>query len=369
MNVRNYVAGKKSGVNSAPRRVEYAGLRPCLQEVDWPLSQRSAVLGPRVKNSVIIVTSKNHSERLTKTLDGWASSEIDTILLDDSTTEAERDRNLRLAKRASVVYHGQQAQRRTLANIPRSLRTGLVSPLGSRGWTLGTCRNYSLLLALVRGYDGVLLVDDDILPTGRLLARSSLALLEEFEFVGAHTEGFPDDSVVGHIARSVGVTQYDFITGQYLALRTGIRECFFPEVYNEDLIFLLLQAHLKGAARCGSIRQLTPRRQTLNPRRAMAQEAGEIHVEGLIQAKHREGASLLRSDRFWRGVRQFRESCIVELLDSLDEARVDAGIKPLRAALGVTRRLKPSAFARFYEEYELKKAQWVALQSSVSRSR
>jgi hypothetical protein len=344
--------------------VAYPSLSEFFTEVKPGGSAQKARRGPQGR-SAIVITTKNHSDRLSHTLSRWSSLGIETILLDDSTTSAERGRSMELARESSVLYHGIREQRFLLRNVPVPLRRSFISPLGSPGWTLGKCRNYSLLVGLGLGYERLLLVDDDILPVSPSGPLATLALLDRFEYVGARTEGFPDDSVVGHLARGSGVVQYDFITGQYLAVRSEVRNRFFPDIYNEDLIFLLQDTRKESMARCGTVRQLTPPNPNLTTRRALIQEPGEIYVEGLIHAARSTEDGLLNSHRFWAAILRFRRTCLEELLR---RKRVEASTRDGRLLCRVldrTRRMKPATFARFHERYVTAQSRWVTLQSRV----
>lgn len=351
----------------APAAIEYIPVTPFLTEVRQPRPSRTnrETLDSDV---AIIINSKDHSDRLERTLDSWTATGLETVVLDDSSRPNERRRTERLAGRAGAKYHGQHEQRALLNREGVSLRSGFISPLGSSGWTLGRCRNYALLLGLAEGYDRLLLADDDILPRTRSTPTRSLSLLDEFDFVGARTTGFPDDSVVGHIARRVGVVQYDFITGQYLALRSNPREYFFPDVYNEDLIFLLLQVKRAKMARWGRVSQLVPSGRTLSISRAITQELGEVHFEGLVQASRVDGESLLTSRDFWTEILDFRRRCLEDLLTRRGVKVVPRDFLLLRRVLAVSRQLNPAVFADFYERYAGMKTRWIALQSRIMKS-
>jgi len=317
------------------------------------------VIGP--KTAIIIVT-KDRVERLRTTLPKIAVMPCPVILIDDSTTSASRRRVAAIASRWDIQYHGRTQQKSTLASARIKDLGGLVAPLGTPGWTLGFCRNYTLLLARAMGFDRVVLMDDDIvLPSQDLLART-LSLLTDFHYAGAHTIGLPDDSVVGHVARRLGVVQYDFVTGQYLGVRCRLQPSFFPNEYNEDLLFLLLGAGDGTIARYGTVRQLQHGPSGLSIGRALSEEEGEVHCEGCIRVAISGNRMALRDSKFWVDVLEFRWKSLLDLIARDQEWGNSIYTPLLTSVLDRSRRLDPRTFVTFYDSYFSAIPRWVALQ-------
>jgi hypothetical protein len=215
------------------------------------------------------------------------------------------------------------------------------------------------------GYRRLLLVDDDMEPTTPETAVTTLGLLDRFDFVGAHTEGYPDDSVIGHIARGAGVIQYSFITGQYLGLRSTVRQTFFPPIYNEDLVFLILQLRGGLAARSGRVRQLVPEPGGSLVRRAISQEPGEVHFEGCTWAALGGGFDSLSEEAFWSEVLDFRVRCLRDLLSKPPIASSQVATRIIRAVRSFTQTLRPQDFVDFYASYQALSERWIELQESI----
>ena len=341
--------------------VDYPGLDSFLEEIE---EFSSADIELPHSSSVVVVMTKNHPERLAVSLRHWTSLSIPTILLDDSSNPDHQQASRRLARAAGITYHGSAEQIDFLSTRESVDVSTFVTHLGARGWTLGPCRNYATLVALSAGASRLLLVDDDIIPATPSISHLSLGLLGRFDYAGAHTMGFPDDSVVGHIARDVGISQYDFITGQYLAMRLEPRPEFFPRRYNEDLIFLLAQLGRATFARCGRVVQLTPPDGALSSRRAVGQELGEVLVEGLIQAIETKSPDQLEGSAYWEGILEFRRRCIDELLAKARASRVRGAKRILELVRDSDERLDSQVLADLARAYHAQGAEWLKVQKA-----
>ena len=316
--------------------------------------------------SAVVVVTRDHVDRLRTTLPRIAGGHCPVILLDDSTNALARGRCMRLAKRLDIAYHGLREQRSVLSGVSPSLIEGLVAQLGTPGWTLGLCRNYSLLLARYMGIEKLILVDDDItLPSQHMLART-LNLLGDFDFAGAKTVGLADDSVVGHLARRLGIVQYDFVTGQYLGVRCRLQRSFFPNEYNEDLVFLLLGANQGRIARCGTVRQLHRGHAGMGVERALSQEAGEIHCEGCIRAAIEGTPAALQESGFWKAILAFRVRALRDLLARDRDWGGNESSHLLSQVISRASSFPPSGFAQFYRNYFATVPRWIDLQEALS---
>lgn len=315
--------------------------------------------------SALIVITKNRVDRLRRTLPRLASWAPEAIVVDDSTSMRARSASSNLAARLGAMYHGPMEQKRMLSDVPTSLLDGMVTPLGTPGWTLGMCRNYAVLLGRSLSFERFVMVDDDILLPSRRLLWTTLGLLSHFDYVGARTAGLPDDSVVGHVARRHGIVQYDFITGQYLGMRTGIQRAFFPNVYNEDLIFLLQVATQSNLARHGVVRQLQDGSAGPKAERALFQEIGEAHFEGGVRAAMSRRTFDLCSPALWRTALRFRRACLRDILERENERGSLESVALLRRVLALNRTFRPLNFALYYRRYFETIPRWIELQEAV----
>ncbi len=315
--------------------------------------------------SAILVTTKNRPDRLMSTLPRLAGSSLGVVVIDDSSTSRAAASTNRICRKVGVTYHGRKEQELALKPVPPHLLDGLIAPLGASGWTLGMCRNYSLLLSRILGFERIILIDDDIsIPNDDFPART-VSLLKGFDFAGARTVGLPDDSVVGHIARRHGVVQYDFVTGQYLGVRTRVQPAFFPNEYNEDLIFLMLAAGKGKVARYGTVRQLKRGSSRYSLEKATSQERGEIHSEGCMRAVISGQTESLTDTSYWENILNIRMQGLQDLL-AREREWGGEHLDTLKGVVQVSKRFLPKDFSSFYRVYFDAVPRWVNLQEIIS---
>jgi hypothetical protein len=152
-------------------------------------------------------------------------------------------------------------------------------------------RNLGVLLARMLGWGSVLFLDDDVLGMDvESLARTRTLLAAEtpggdVEAVGWSFEAFADNSVVCHAHRSTGGVQNTFIGAGGLAVRVHAGTPFFPNVYNEDWLFLYDNVARGRVLLAGGMIQLS-----YDPfdhaARAEHQEFGDLFAESLFALLH-----------------------------------------------------------------------------------
>jgi hypothetical protein len=179
---------------------------------------------------------------------------------------------------------------------------------------VGSKRNLGLAIAVALGWEYLLLVDDDIgaAATGPTLNPGQLAHAltvmtgdARLRAIGWTLEDYDDNSVVGHARPLAGLPQGIFIGGGALLVRCGAELPFFPDIYNEDWLFLIALAggspdprQALGLGGRVHQRSYAPFR----PARARSEEAGEIIGECLMNLLEDHGS---RYDRgltpgYWR---------------------------------------------------------------------
>lgn len=146
-------------------------------------------------------------------------------------------------------------------------------------------RNLGVLLARLRRWHSVLFLDDDIAEVDEAAVWRGAAALGVESMVGLPVDDFPDNSVVCHANRHSGRTQDTFVSGAALLVDCRRINSFFPEVYNEDWMFLCRSLARRKVAATGSARQLEydP---FAEPDRARDEEFGEVLAEGLNNLLH-----------------------------------------------------------------------------------
>ncbi len=302
--------------------------------------------------NLITIITKNNPQRLVRTLGQFVECPHDVMIIDDSTSDESRNLYISKYLHSKIRYHGRKEQVDVLKNIRVAGIRKFIPRLGLEGWTLGLSRNYALLLAAYFGYQHLLMVDDDILIENPDVINASFDLLHRYWVVGARTVGMNDDSIIGHLFRRVGVQQYDFITGQYMGVNLRKVSYFFPNLYNEDLIFAAFQGFGTKFARCGVVRQLDSDYLGDMKSRSLFQEFGEILLDGTVLAVAGRKLEQLVSSEFWREIIQDRTLEIMELQKRLDRVQRDPlTSRVCRSVRNYHRNIKPHDFARFFVEY------------------
>lgn len=166
-------------------------------------------------------------------------------------------------------------------DLPKLLTNELLeeTPFASRG-DLAKKRNLALLLSWMAGWKRAFFLDDDIYAVSPADVRAAAGLLDEFDVIGMHNGGFPDNSVVCHGYRRLGGTQAQFIGGGTLAFAPPRTRSFFPSTYNDDWFFMLGFGQPSRLATTGIMRQ-KEYKPFANPDRARREEFGDVLGEGL----------------------------------------------------------------------------------------
>lgn len=302
-----------TGGGGAFREVDEAALASLL--VDIQVAPAWASAAP--EDAAVIVFTKASLERLSQTLPRVAAGRVPVIVLDDSPGEDTRD--WVKANFPWLSYHGREEQRSLLARASLRDLEHFLSPLGESTWQLGYCRNYAVVLARLSGIARILMLDDDIVIEDPSFCARMLGLLDRFDAVGSRTLGMPDDSVIGHLQRVIGWDSNSFISGQCMAIRVPAVEYSFPNIYNEDWIFALLQSTAGSIARYSGVIQLEYDPFAGMLEKALFQEFGEVLCDGLACAIAVHGdKSLLTTDDFWRLSCMKRRDELVELTKALE---------------------------------------------------
>jgi len=146
-------------------------------------------------------------------------------------------------------------------------------------------RNLGVLLARLQGWRSVLFLDDDIDKVDEAALWRGAAALGVESMVGLPVDHYPDNSVVCHANRHSGGGQETFVSGAALLVDCRQVNSFFPEVYNEDWMFLCRSLAKRKVAATGSVSQIEydP---FAEPDRAGDEEFGEVLAEGLTNLMH-----------------------------------------------------------------------------------
>jgi len=161
------------------------------------------------------------------------------------------------------------------------------SPLSYGGEKdIGQKRNFALQLARTMGWEMIVFLDDDIVVTNAHLDKAiDLLVHGNASVVGFNARLYPDLSVAMHAHRWLHNSIDNFLGTGIMAIKTTTPFLsFFPHIYNEDWLFVLLYRLLDegNLVWAGSVRQ-TRYDPFKNPQRALSEEAGDLLGESLFK--------------------------------------------------------------------------------------
>jgi len=215
----------------------------------------------------------------------------------------------------------------------------LAGTIFERRTDLSTKRNLALVLSHKLRWKRIIFLDDDIrVPDPGDLSRAA-GLLDAHTAVGLGIAGFPDNSVVCHAFRAVGGSQETFIGGGALAVAMKRNRSFFPNIYNDDWLFVLdAGKRLQSVASVGQVLQYPY--DPYRVERARAEEFGDVLAEGIFwlldQGKPASDGDLAHWRDFLEHRRRFIEQVrsMVESQTDIDSTVRTRMEEALTAALG-----------------------------------
>lgn len=177
-------------------------------------------------------------------------------------------------------------------------------------------RNLGLLLARLMRWQSVMFLDDDIQKVHRPDVARGVGALGSLDAVGLIVDDYPDNSVVCHANRLISGRQDVFASGAALIARGQINS-FFPEIYNEDWLFMFGSLALGRVAATGPVWQV-PYDPFAKPERAEAEEFGDLLAEGLVGLlQERQPLGQARDHKFWTRCLEGRRAFIESIMDDL----------------------------------------------------
>jgi hypothetical protein len=236
--------------------------------------------------------------------------------------------------------------------LPNFATSGFAAAFVGAHGDLSTKRNLGLLIGRAAGWSTLLFLDDDIHGFRRTAVHRAVGSLEHFAAVGMPARTFPDNSVVCHARRFVpGARQGVFVSGSALAVRLDRADSFFPEIYNEDWLFLAPHLDGRDVAAGGPVRQL-PYDPFSIPDRATAEEFGDVLGEGLIGHLHHDSLSRPPSVRYWRAFLRGRARFIAEAVESCaaqasENKEARAALRALGRAENARAKIRPEILAEY----------------------
>jgi hypothetical protein len=202
-------------------------------------------------------------------------------------------------------------------------------------------RNLGLIIGRLAGWPSLLFLDDDIRGLSASEVRQATGALDQYAAVGMPARDFPDNSVVCHARRVFrGEEQDVFVSGSALAVNVLAADSFFPEIYNEDWLFLAPHVDRRQVSASGKVRQdfYNP---FDDPARASKQEFGDVLAEGIYSHLHGGTLDVPPTARYWKAFLDDRGALIRR---AIGHCRRQASGNPV--ARDALRSLKQSAAAQ-----------------------
>jgi hypothetical protein len=242
--------------------------------------------------------------------------------------------------------------------------------VGSHG-DLSRKRNIGLVLGRLAGWRTMLFLDDDIVGLEPVRVKRAVAALGHNAAVGMPAQCFPDNSVVCHARRVAdhlapplgGQEQGVFVSGSALAVNLQRVDSFFPDIYNEDWLFLAPHLDRRDVASFGSVVQLAYDPFEL-PYRAAAQEFGDVLAEGLVGFLHSARLHRPPPIDYWEAFLLQGRAAFISLAMQVCQAAlvVDAraarALKALRIAAQVRSTITAAALAEYVDAWIHDLAVW-----------
>jgi hypothetical protein len=164
---------------------------------------------------------------------------------------------------------------------------------------------------------------------------------------------FPDNSIAGHAHRASGAEQDVFVSGSALVVCEPATDSFFPDIYNEDWLFLAQHLDRREVSSVGSVTQ-----EEYDPfkdaGRAGAQEFGDVLAEGLIGRLHTERLYPLPVRDYWARFLDARARFLGDARDRCAGSAL-AAVKSAQDALDL---ISPDELVKYVEAWQADLATW-----------
>jgi hypothetical protein len=252
---------------------------------------------------------------------------------------------------------------------------------------VGSKRNFGLITAVRERWNYILFIDDDISAyeqgqtlneDGLLRALDAMDTDPRLGAIGWTVDDLPDNSVVGNALRLANKSQQIFIGGGALLVRCNCNVPFFPDIYNEDWLFLIAMGEAApDRERCfaiaGRARQSYYDEYSLL--RARSQVAGDILGEGLMNLLEDKGPAMSvtagRRD-YWQRVLDDRESLIIDICNAIDASpNSDDRLRAKMALRGTTevyKQIRAKDLSNYVADWKADLQTWYLYLNRIARS-
>jgi hypothetical protein len=178
-------------------------------------------------------------------------------------------------------------------------------------------RNIGLILARMMRWRRIFFLDDDIRDITYPNLQRTVNMLESFSAAGLWVTDFPDNSIVCHANRETGGSQDVFVSGAALTVDCESGIGFFPDIYNEDWLFMFDYASAGKLANSSLEATQLCYYPFAKAGRAAWQEFGDVIAEGLYALLHLGQKVAQATREYWAYFLEARRNFLEVILTRL----------------------------------------------------
>lgn len=304
--------------------------------------------------SAIFIFTKDRPASLKQTISSLKDENNNIYVIDDSYFKKNQLENYEITRPLiNTNYFGKcEFNNHVKCNNLALSKSGFIyEELGNKDWNLGNARNTALLLAKSFGIENALFMDDDIIVNNPNLISNSFKLLESNLFVGAKISGMPDDSIIGHISRELNEEENieRMLSGGFLAFNARKVDMHFPNIYNEDWIWMYLQINGNSFKELGEVFQAKFNPFANYKGKVIFQEFGEIVVDGFIKAEG--NFTLFNNNAFWELIINERKKYLETLVNVSQQQNKKSLTEIVNWLKSHLMEFNGFLFSKYFEEY------------------
>jgi hypothetical protein len=173
------------------------------------------------------------------------------------------------------------------------------------------------------GWRRIFFLDDDIRDITSPNLQRTVDMLGSFSAAGLWVTDFPDNSIVCHAHRETGGAQDVFVSGAALTVDCESDIGFFPDIYNEDWLFMFDYASTGKLANSSLEATQLCYYPFAKASRAAWQEFGDVIAEGLYTLLHL-GLDVTQATReYWGYFLEVRRNFLESILTRLPSSHPD----------------------------------------------
>ena len=231
-------------------------------------------------------------------------------------------------------------------------------------------RNIGLVLARMQGWRRIFFLDDDIRDIAYPDLQRTVDMLGSFSAAGLWVTDFPDNSIVCHANRYTGGSQGVFVSGAALAVDCKSDIGFFPDIYNEDWLFMFDYASAGKLANSSLQATQLCYYPFAKAGRAAWQEFGDVIAEGLYTLLHL-GLDVAHATRaYWGDFLEARRSFLEAILTRLPNAypemhdEIQMSVQQAEKCLQT---IKPDLCERYVQAWRYDLADWKQRTAAIAK--